>query len=94
MKTKSSPTERIDRRYLLIKAESKKEIEEVLSHYLGALGMSRASATFPEIAGMKQGEIVLAIKRKELDNVRAAFEVSSKTLEIKRVSGTIKGLGI
>jgi RNase P/RNase MRP subunit POP5 len=94
MKAKSSPTERIDRRYLLIKAESKKEIEEILSHYLGALGMSKASIMFPEIAGLKQGEIVMAIKRKELDNVRAAFEISSLSPEIKRVSGTIKGLGM
>ncbi|HVY01949.1 MAG TPA: hypothetical protein VHA12_04265 [Candidatus Nanoarchaeia archaeon] len=94
MKTKSSPTERIDRRYLLIKAESKKEIEEILSYYLGAMGMSRAAVMFLEVAGLKKGEIVMAIKRKELDNVRAAFELHNTSAEIKRVSGTIKGLGI
>jgi RNase P/RNase MRP subunit POP5 len=94
MKTKSSPTERIDRRYLLINAESRKEIEEILSYYLGALGMSKAAIMFPEIPELAQNEFVLAIKRKELDNVRAAFEVSKSNAEIKKVSGTLKGLGI
>lgn len=93
MKARTSATEKINRRYLLLKAESKKSVEEALIFFLGSLGMSKAAPLFPEVADLKEGEIVLAVNRKELDNVRGAFEIAKTPIEVKKVSGTIKGLG-
>ena len=36
--------------------------------------------------------IILAINRKEIDNVRAAFEICTENIKVLKVSGTLKGL--
>lgn len=90
MKIKAS--EKIRRRYLLIEAGSRKEVESAILEYIGILGWARASPVFVD---MKRGneKNVLSVDRAEVENVRAAFEASKSRIKILRVSGTIKGLG-
>ena len=73
------------KRYILL--DGKKEvIERVVLDYLGILGWAKAAPRFLNI----NGKTVLAIRREEIDNVRAAFELGN--VNVLRVSGTLKGL--
>jgi len=87
LKLKSSA--RIKKRYLLLSNKDEVEIKKVILDYIGILGWAKASPVFIK---NKKFNLILAIDRKELDNVRAAFEVSDKNIKILRVCGTIKGL--
>ena len=84
---KLKPSLRDKKRYILLN-EKKEVIERVVLDYLGILGWAKAAPRFLDI----DGKTVLAIKREEIDNVRAAFELGN--IKILRVSGTIKGLKI
>lgn len=89
MKFKMSSSERMDRRHILLSVNDKNLIERILMDYLGILGLAKCSPVFAE---SKNG-VVLSINRKEIDNVRAAFEFCKEEVEILKVSGTLKGLG-
>lgn len=84
---KLNPSSRLNRRYILINGE-KSEIEKTILDYIGVLGWARASPQFIN----HEGKLVLAINVKSLSDVRAAFEISERSIEILRVSGTLKGL--
>ena len=75
--------------------EGKKEdIEKAILDYIGILGWAKASPVFvKDIKNQFDKKTVLAVNRKELDNVRAALEVSNFNIKILRISGTLKGLG-
>ena len=90
MKLKLKPSARINRRYLLLKAKNKETIEKVILEYIGILGWAKAAPFFV----LEGNEIVLAIERKSLSDVRAAFEMTKEDIKVVRVSGTIKGLKI
>ena len=85
---KLKPSARPDRRYLLIEARSKEEIEKAILDYIGVLGWAKAAPVFVD-----SKEIVLCVNRKEVDNVRAALELSERDIKVRKVSGTLKGLG-
>lgn len=87
MKFKIKPSAKIKRRYLLLEAESKSRVEKTILEYIGILGWAEAKPLF--IDGKK---LILAIDRKALEKIRAAFEISNSKIKILRVSGTLKGL--
>lgn len=89
MKLKINPSARTKKRYLLIEAESKEEIEKAILEYIGVLGWAKAE---PFFVGKKGKNTILAVNREELERVKAAFEVCSKTIKIISISGTLKGL--
>jgi len=91
MKLKVKPSAKIRRRYLLLEAKSKKEVEQVILDYIGILGWAKAAPLFPTT---KSKNIVLAIDRKAITNIRAALEISDAKIKLLRVSGTLKGLRI
>ncbi|MBU0907419.1 MAG: hypothetical protein KKD18_02460 [Nanoarchaeota archaeon] len=86
MKLKLKPSARINRHYLLIEAKNKGEIETAILDFIGILGWAKAAPAF--VKTTKRG-FVLAVERKEVANVRAAFEASEKQIKILKVSGTI-----
>ena len=88
---KLKPSQQINRRYLLLEATSRKEIETAILDYIGILGWAKAAPLFVE-ANQGREKFILAIDRKLLNEVRAAFELSSSVIKLKRVSGTLKGL--
>lgn len=89
MKLKSKPSQRIKKRYLFISGK-KEDIERAIIDYLGILGYAKASPIFVK-SDSKEGKVILAVARSEINNVRAAFELV-KSVKVLRVSGTIKGL--
>ncbi len=86
---KVKPSAKIHRRYLLIHG-TKDNIEKTILDYIGILGWAKASPIFLK---SENGKVILAVDRKELNNVRAAFAISSSDARVLRVSGTLKGLG-
>ncbi len=91
MKIKTSSVERLNRRYLSLKVEDRKDVEQAIVKFAGALGLAQTALVFVEDR-KDSGKMMIAINRDSLDLVRAAFELSEKKIEILRVSGTIKGL--
>jgi RNase P/RNase MRP subunit POP5 len=89
MKLKSKASERLRRRYLLLENAGKEEIEKVILDYIGILGWAEAAPEFVNAGGKN---IVLAVNRKAIDKIRAAFEIAEKKIKVKKVSGTIRGL--
>ena len=79
---------RIKKRYIYAQG-SKEDIEKAILDYIGVLGWAKAKVVF---VNTDKGESIISVDRKELVNVRAAFEMS-KDVKIKKISGTIKGLG-
>ncbi|MEM4271606.1 MAG: hypothetical protein QXD13_00740 [Candidatus Pacearchaeota archaeon] len=88
MKIKVRASERVNRRYLLVFGASEDEIKKTILDYVGILGWARAA---PEFIKSEKG-IILAVKREEINNIRAAFEISPLKIKITKVSGTLKGL--
>jgi len=90
MSLKPNPSNKINRRYLLIKAESRDEVERAVLDYLGILGWAKAAPFF--VKNGRENIIILAVERKSLNDVRAAFELFPGNIKVLRVSGTLKGL--
>ena len=92
------PSHREHKRYLLISGTeaSPKVIEEAILNFVGILGYAKAAPSFIKPSGKNvgkfKGKLVLAINRKELDNVKASLVFSGKQIVIERVSGVIGGL--
>ncbi len=84
---KKKPSAKIKRRYLLVSG-SKKDIEKAILDYIGILGWAKATPNFVK----KNKNWIIAINRRELDNVKAAFAISADKLEVLKVSGTLAGL--
>lgn len=89
MALKLKATERSKRRYLLIDGASREIVENTILDYLGILGWAKAAPFFVEHTGR---EIVLAVERISLNDVKAALALSPSAIRVIRVSGTLKGL--
>ena len=80
-----------NKRYLLVSGENLKgNIEKAILDFIGILGMSKTGLDF--IKG-DENSAIISVNREMVDSVRAALCVSPKKMEVKRVSGTLKGLG-
>ena len=51
------------------------------------------SKTGLEFIKISSDSAIIAINRKSVDYVRASFAVFSEKIEVKKVSGSLKGLG-
>ena len=88
MKLRLKPSARVKKRYLLLLSSSKEDIEKTILDYIGILGWAKASPAF-----IRFGEkIILSINREELNNIKAAFELSDSSIKIQKISGTLKSL--
>lgn len=94
MKMKTKPTERENKRYILVETESKEKVEKAVLDFIGTLGLSESSLFFVDIFNnkLKNGQMVISVNRKKLENIRAAFELSKDKIKIIKVSGTLDGL--
>lgn len=85
------PSMRENKRYLLVSGENlKANIEKAIFDFIGVLGMSKTGLDF--IKGNEKSSII-SVNREMVDSVRAAICIFPKKMEVKRVSGTLKGLG-
>lgn len=93
MKLKIKPSAKIKRRYILLEGCSRQEAEKVILNYIGILGWAKAGCVFvANVKELKKDHVVLAIWRKSLNDIRAAFEVSDSGINVLRISGTLNGL--
>lgn len=75
---------------MLTGGSSKEAIEKAILEFIGVLGYAKAGIKFVKTDRTKQGEIILAVNREKLNEIRASLMF--KNIDIKRVSGTMKGL--
>lgn len=92
MKLKLKKSLRIKKRYLLLEAASRDQIEKTILEYIGVLGWAKAAPEFPQLFKYKTEKIVLAVATKSLVDIRAAFEMSLAKIKVLKISGTLKGL--
>ena len=84
------PSMREKKRYLLVRGNNLKEnIPKAIKDFIGVLGMSKTSLSFIK---SNQDSAIISINRQMLDKVRASLCVFPEKMEVKKVSGTIKGL--
>jgi RNase P/RNase MRP subunit POP5 len=84
------PSMRENKRYLLVEGkELRKNIEKAILNFTGVLGMSKTGLIFIE---EKQGSAIISVNREAVNSVRASFAVWPKKIEVKKVSGSLKGL--
>jgi RNase P/RNase MRP subunit POP5 len=84
------PTMRENKRYLLVKGENlKNNIEKAILDFIGVLGMSKVGLEFIK---ENKDSAIISINREMVDSVRASLVVWPQKMEVKKVSGTLKGL--
>jgi len=83
MEKKLKPSHRENKRYVLFEGK-KEDAEDAILKFIGVLGYGKAGVVFV-------GDNILAVNREEVDKVRASLVLAG--IKVKRVSGTIKGLG-
>ncbi len=79
------------KRYLLVEGKNIKEnIEKAIKDFIGVLGMSKLG-----LGWIKTGKdmAVISVNRKMVDAVRASLVMWPEKMTVKKVSGTLKGLG-
>jgi len=78
------------KRYLFIKGINLKEkIEKAIFEFIGILGMAETGLKFIKI---NKDSVIIAVNREALNLVRASIVASEDSINIERVSGTLKGL--
>ncbi len=84
------PTMRENRRYLLVQGQDlRKNVERAVLDFIGALGYSKAGL---EWIKENSDSAVISVNREAVNNVIASLTLFPKKIEVKRVSGTLKGL--
>ena len=99
------PSAREKKRYLLVRLSQvqpdlsksqikgndlKQNIEKAILDFIGILGLSRTGMSFIKA---DKDIAIICINRKSLNEVRASFCVFPEKIEVKKVSGTLAGLG-
>lgn len=84
------PSMRENKRYLLVEGSNLREnIEKAILDFIGILGMSKAGLEFIKT---EKNSAVISVNREAVDNIRASLVVWPEKMEVKRVSGTLRGL--
>ena len=85
------PSIRENKRYLLVKGKNLKEnIEKAILEFVGVLGLSKCGLSFIK---NEKDSTVISINREAVDSVRASLCVYPEKMEVRKVSGTLRGLG-
>ena len=88
-KLKLKPSARDKRRYFIVSI-SQKETKEILTKYLGILGLAKAAYMPVKVESIPKGKTVGSCLAKSLNDVRSSMSLAG--FPIEKVSGTIKGL--
>ena len=84
------PSMRENKRYLLVEGgDLRKNIEKAILDFIGVLGFSRVGLEFIK---SDRNSAVISVNREMVDSVRASLCVFPEKMEVKMVSGTLKGL--
>jgi len=84
------PSMREKKRYMLVSGNNLKvSIEKAILDFIGVLGMSKTGLRFIKF---DKNFCIISVNREAVDNVRASLCVWPEKIEIKKISGTLKGL--
>ena len=84
------PSMKENKRYLLVEGNNlRKNIEDAILDFIGVLGMSKTGLGFIET---DKNSAIISVNREAVNEVRASLCVFPEKMEVKRVSGTLKGL--
>lgn len=84
------PSQRENKRYLLIKGKNLKEnIEKAILDFIGILGMSKVGLGWIK---SNANSAVISINREMVDSIRASLCVWPEKMTVQKISGTLKGL--
>jgi RNase P/RNase MRP subunit POP5 len=84
------PSMRENKRYLFVEGENLKgNIEKAILDFIGVLGMSKVGLEFIKT---NENSAIISVNREMVDSVRASLCVFFNKIEVKMVSGTLKGL--
>jgi RNase P/RNase MRP subunit POP5 len=79
-----------NKRYLFIEGEDlRSNVEKAVLSFIGTLGLSKAALEFIK---SEKNKAVISVNREAVNAVRASFAVFPKKIEVKMISGTLKGL--
>ncbi|MFH1787551.1 MAG: hypothetical protein ABH811_02060 [archaeon] len=85
------PSMRENKRYLSIKGKNlKTNVEKAILDFIGILGMSKAGLSWIKF---NLSSAIICVNQKAVNSVRASFCVWPEKIEVKKISGTLKGLG-
>jgi RNase P/RNase MRP subunit POP5 len=84
------PSMKENRRYMLVEGEDlRSNIEKAILEFIGTLGYSKTGLEFIK---SDKNSTIISVNREAVNNTRASFAVFPKRIEVKMVSGTLKGL--
>ncbi len=84
------PTMREKKRYLFLRGKNLREnVEKSILEFIGILGMAKTCLGWIKYS---KDSAVISINRQMLEQVKASFALWPETIEVQRVSGTLKGL--
>ncbi len=85
------PSHKENKRYLLVQGKHlDKNIEKAILEFVGCLGLGEAGLSFIKC---KKNEAIICINRESINQIRGAFAIFPEKIVVKKVSGTLKGLG-
>ncbi len=84
------PSMREKKRYMFVRGEDlRKNIEKAILEFTGVLGLSKTGLEFIK---SDRNSAIISVNRESVDSVRASLCVFPREIEVKMVSGTLKGL--
>jgi len=84
------PSQRENKRYLLVKGKNLKEnIEKAILDFIGVLGMSKVGLGWIK---SNANSAIISVNRELVNSVRASLCVWPEKMTVQKVSGTLKGL--
>ena len=82
---------RENKRYLLVTGKNLREnIGKAILDFVGVLGMSKAGLGYIKVG---KNSVIISVNREAVNEVRASLCVWPDKMVVKKVSGTLKGLG-
>ena len=88
------PSMRENKRYLLVRGKNlRNNVEKAILEFIGVLGMSRTGLTWIKEFEEKDSAVI-SVNREAVDSVRASFAAFQDKIEVEKISGTLKGLGV
>jgi RNase P/RNase MRP subunit POP5 len=79
-----------NKRYLFIEGEDLRgNVEKAILSFIGTLGLSKVALEFIK---SNKNSAIISVNREAVNAVRASFAVFPKKIEVKMISGTLKGL--
>jgi len=85
------PSMREKKRYLLVKGKNLENIEKAIVDFIGNSGLAKTALRFIS-KDDKNDKAIISVNRNMVNQVRASLVIWPEKIEVKKVSGTLRGL--